>query len=517
MSIRARTTTKDLGAYFTPNTLADILAAWVVQTGHEILLEPSIGSGALLRAVLEYAHQRFQAAANLHLIGCDIDSRAIAGVRSWLAPGHTLLSGNFLDIDPKKIGPVQGIISNPPFTRNHALPKPVRDTLRQRLSIKGAAGLWVAFLLHSMHFLARGGRMAAVVPGAAIFSDYGRDALTRICQHFEHVELRQIVDMPRWSSPAEERGAIILARGYGEGQCSLPAATRWLSSEDRPSATYESSPACFRQALLSAKRLGELATFSIGAVTGANKVFLMSESERLAAGIDIEDLTLIAARSRHAKGLQISSAELRQLANDGERTWLLTPRDIAKSRRSVRNRLAQISADKRRTTAWLNKRSPWWKVDTGSGCNAIFTYMNDLGPRIVVAEDVVRCTNTLHQMRFSPELTHDDRLTLSLSMISSFGQLAAERVGRSYGGGLLKFELVDARRFPILLRKSGPAEATFAKADSAIRAGALHRARRIADELLLPLIFGSSWEHAASEMMEEVSQMRAVRRLNAKS
>ena len=143
--------------------------------------------------------------------------------------------------------------------------------------------------------------------------------------------------------------------------------------------------------------------------------------------------------------------------------------------------------------------------------------MNDLGPRIVVAEDVVRCTNTLHQMRFSPELTHDDRLTLSLSMISSFGQLAAERVGRSYGGGLLKFELVDARRFPILLRKSGPAEATFAKADSAIRAGALHRARRIADELLLPLIFGSSWEHAASEMMEEVSQMRAVRRLNAKS
>lgn len=517
MSTLARTTTKDLGAYFTPNTIADILAAWVVQTGRETLLEPSIGNGALLRAALECADRRFQGTANLRLIGCDVDDDAVAGVRGWLASDHTLLSGNFLEIDPTKVGPVQGIISNPPFTRNHALPKAARDDLRQRMSIKGAAGLWVAFLFHSMHFLGQGGRMAAVVPAAAIFSDYGRQALTRICEQFEHVELRQIVDKPRWSSRAEERGAIILARGYGSGKCSLPTATRWFSSNDRLTASGETNPGSFRQALLSATRLGELATLSIGAVTGSNKVFLLSESDRLAAGIEIEDLTLVAARSRHAKGLRISAEELRRLANEGERTWLLTPRDVAKSRRAVRSRLAQIPADKRRTVVWLNKRSPWWKIDTGPGCDAIFTYMNDLGPRIVLAEDGVRCTNTLHQIRFSPELSYDERLIVTMSMISSFGQLAAERLGRAYGGGVLKFELSDARRFPILLRKGVSAASTFAIADRAIRSGAMHRARKIADKLLLPSIFGASWENAASEMIAEVSQMRAARRLNAKS
>ncbi|WP_454812140.1 N-6 DNA methylase [Labrys neptuniae] len=517
MSSLVRPTTKDLGAYYTPDTIADVLADWVVQTGQERLLEPSFGNGALLRAALASVEQKCIGSSNLRLIGCDLDNDAIARVREWLALDHLLLSGDFLDINPEEIEPVQGIIANPPFTRNHALPKPLRENLRQRFSIKGAAGLWVAFLLHSIRFLSPGGRIAAVVPGAAIFSTYGRETLTRICDQFEYVEIRQIVDRPLWSSHAEERGAIILARGYGTGSCPLPNVTRWSASGDRLADTFHAGPAPFRQALLSARRLGELATLSIGAVTGFNKIFLLSEDERLAANIEPDDLSLIVARSRHAKGLRISTDELRKLANEGEATWLLTPRDLERSRRGVRNRLAQVSKNRRRTTVWLNKRSPWWKVDVGSDCDAIFTYMNDRGPRIVIAAGNIRCTNTLHQIRFSPELSLDERLIAALSMISSFGQLAAERIGRSYGGGVLKFELTDARRFPILLRKGIRAEATFVNADRAIRLNDTNEARHIADSLLLPSIFGASWENAASEMMAEALEMRSARRGGGKS
>lgn len=512
MNSLVRPTTKDLGAYYTPNTIADVLADWVVQTGRETLLEPSIGDGALLRAALTCANKRFPATSTLRVIGCDVDPDAIAKVRSWLAPSHALLSGDFLDIDPKGIDSVQGIICNPPFTRNHAMAKQARDALRLRFSIKGAAGLWVAFLLHAVQFLGEGGRLAAVVPGAAIFSNYGREALNRLCERFEHVEIRKIVDKPLWSSRAEERGAILLARGYGAGPCSLPSATSWSASSGRTANSHGGNPAYFRQALLSATRLGDIATVAIGAVTGFNKVFLLSEANRLDADIGTEDLTLVAARSRHATGVRISSEELRELANAGERTWLLTPRDLAKSRKGVRNRLAQIPAAKRRKVVWLNKRSPWWKVDTGPGCDALFTYMNDLGPRIVIAEGDIRCTNTLHQIRFSSELGHDERLIVALSMISSFGQLAAEHVGRSYGGGVLKFELADARRFPILLRKGARVRSVFAKADRAMRSGDVNDARLIADQLLLPLVFGASWENAATEMIAEASHMRSSRR-----
>jgi hypothetical protein len=280
---------------------------------------------------------------------------------------------------------------------------------------------------------------------------------------------------------------------------------------------YHTNPACFRHALADAVLLGEIATLSIGAVTGFNKAFLLSEAERTAAAIDASDLTPVAARARHVAGLQISNVELTSFATKGEKTLLLTPPDIAKTRPGVRGRLAKIPIDKRRDVVWLNKRSPWWKVDAGPGCDAIFTYMNDRGPRIVIAEDDVRCTNTLHQVRFLPNITKQDRMVAALSMISSFGQLAAERIGRAYGGGVLKFELTDARRFPILAGKRNGTAVAFKNADRAFRKGNFERARYIADALLLPAIFGTSWQNAAAEMMTEALEMRSARRTRVRA
>lgn len=512
MSSLVHPTIKHIGAYYTPETMADILADWVVQSGRETLLEPSIGDGALLRAANACADRKFGCAANLRLIGCDVDNFAIARVRRWLAPEHMLLSSDFFEIDPEYVAPVDGVICNPPFTRNHALPRARREELRRRFGIKGAAGLWVPFVMHALRFLAPGGRLAVVVPGAAIFSHYGRNALERVCKQFAHVEIRQTVDQPSWSSNAEERGAIVLARGYESGSSSLPEATRWTAAGDRMADIHLANPTCFQDALAVADPLGEIATLSIGAVTGFNKAFLLSDEERYAAGIDTRDLTLIASRARHVAGLRISNAELTAFAARGEKTWLLTPPDISKARAAVRGRLATIPIDKRRNAVWLNKRSPWWKVDIGPGCDAIFTYMNDRGPRLVLAAGRGHCTNTLHQVRFSPTTSTQDRMVASLSMISSFGQFAAERIGRAYGGGVLKFELTDARRFPILTGKRNGTVEAFDRADRAFRIGDVDDARAIADAHLMPAVFGPVWMIAAAEMMKEALAMRSVRR-----
>lgn len=515
MSSLVRPTIKDLGAYYTPETMADILADWVVQSGRETLLEPSIGDGALLRAAEASADRKFGCTANLRLIGFDVDNFAIERVRRWLAPEHMLLSRDFLEFDPEYVDPVDGVICNPPFTRNHALQRARREELRRRFGIKGAAGLWVPFVLHALRFLAPGGRLAVVVPGAAIFSHYGRDALERVCKEFAHVEIRQTVDRPSWSSNAEERGAIVLAYGYELGSSSLPEATRWSAAGDRMADIRSEKPTCFRDALAVAVPLGEIATLSIGSVTGFNKAFLLSDPERSAAGIDTRDLTPIASRARHVAGLRTSNNELTALAAKGEKTWLLTPPDISKARAAVRRRLATIPIGKRRNAVWLNKRSPWWKVDVGLGCDAIFTYMNDRGPRLVLAVDRVHCTNTLHQVRFMPTTSARDRMVASLSLISSFGQLAAERIGRAYGGGVLKFELTDARRLPILTAKRHRPNAAFEIADRAIRSGEFEHAREVADAFLLPAVFGPAWKLAAAEMMKEALKLRSARREGA--
>ena len=105
-----------------------------------------------------------------------------------------------------------------------------------------------------------------------------------------------------------------------------------------------------------------------------------------------------------------------------------------------------------------------------------------------------------------------DRMVASLSMISSFGQLAAERIGRAYGGGVLKFELTDARRLPILVVERHRTNAVFEIADRALRNGDFDRARAVADSFLLPAVFGPAWKLAAAEMMKEALKMRSARR-----
>jgi hypothetical protein len=96
-------------------------------------------------------------------------------------------------------------------------------------------------------------------------------------------------------------------------------------------------------------------------------------------------------------------------------------------------------------------------------------------------------------------------------MLTSFTQVEAERIGRIYGGGVLKFELKDARCLPLLLPAAPINSAVFTCVDAALRDGALELAMDLADEASLPHFFGSVWMRVQSEMREELGALRARR------
>ena len=118
--------------------------------------------------------------SSLRFLTCDLDPEAIAAVSQKLPAGSETRAIDFLQLEVGSTGRFQGIIANPPFTRNHALSATRRKVLRNRFNISGAAGLWVYFLVHALDFLAPGGRLAAIIPASALFNNYGRDVLTRL-------------------------------------------------------------------------------------------------------------------------------------------------------------------------------------------------------------------------------------------------------------------------------------------------------------------------------------------------
>lgn len=351
--------------------------------------------------------------------------------------------------------------------------------------------------------------MASIVPGAALFTKYGEELISRLCSEFEKVSVYEIEEKPEWIGGAEERGAIILAEGYLLGE-TLGGVERGIWSSDGKvleSFTPSDSPA-FSELASEATPLGEIASLSIGAVTGRNRIFLLTEEERRQARISVQDVRPIISRARHIEGTYLSRKDLLRLAEAGQKTWLLSPRSL---RGAVAERLSLISDEERQSVSWLNKRTPWWRVDPGPDCDAVFTYMNHEGPRLALTGAGIICTNTLHRVVFKPKVRRWQKIAAVVTFASSFGELAAEMTGRIYGGGVLKFELIEARRCPVLPVALDAPEAVLRRLDLAVRQGASDAVRHIADEALLRPLLGRSWKKAAEEMSYNVQCRRAAR------
>jgi adenine-specific DNA-methyltransferase len=501
---------RQLGAYYTPDKIASAIASWAIRAGNEKILEPSAGGGALLNA----AYEKVRAISPLstwHATAFDIDSNAIKQLRKLMIDGLTVHHADFLSVHPTFHDQVDLVLANPPFTRNHEILPIDRQKYRERFGIKGAVGLWVYFILHSLAFLKRGGRIASIVPRSALFTHHGKELLEQLSLNFLHVGVYELASKPNWSNYAEESGAVILAEGY---QCGGASTFERGILEDNGTTKpiYENNSTSFNRILEKSVMLGDFASLSIGAVTGRNSVFLLNKEEKAAAGISDIDVRPVVSRRRQINGITLTTKDLARMAEEGQKTWLLSPHELTKS---IQEYLKIVPENDRKTTVWFKKRSPWWKVQLASSYDAVFTYMNDLGPRLVRLDPNIVCTNTLHRVQFKPIASKCDRLAALLSPISTFGQLAAEKIGRAYSGGVLKFELSEAKKLPIV-KCSAFNEELVSRVDEMLRRQEISRATAAVDEAFMAELFGNSWRDAQIELDAELAALRQARRKNIK-
>lgn len=495
---------RQLGSYYTPDLTASALARWAIRTGHESFLEPSAGGGALLIAALSRANElaRYPAA---RATAFDIDPEAIEKLHALDIDQLTVYKADFLE--HPFFEKFDLVLANPPFNRNHSLTPQRRSSLRDRMGVSGAIGLWGYFLLHSLNFLKSGGRLASIVPRSILFTRHGEKYLKNLCGQFSEVGVFELSARPSWSNFADEAGAVILAEGFGGRPCNQ---YRTGTLNEDGVIAEKSTPQCqlYDRAIGVSVMLGTLANLSIGVVTGRNKVFLLSENERKDAGLSLTHVRPVISRSRQLSGLFLSTEDLHDLAVNGHKTWLLAPK---KFYAAVSRYLAVVPAEDIEAVVWFRKRKPWWKVQISENIDAVFTYMNDLGPRIVAVSPGVVCTNTLHRVTFFNSTAEAQRRGVFLTAISTFGQLAAERVGRSYGGGVLKFELAEARRLPVI-SSANFSESLLLEVDRLLKAGCIDDARKAVDEAFMPEIFGVSWKAVTQKFADDLLNLRYRRR-----
>lgn len=511
-------TQRELGAYYTPSILAALLAKWAIRSRSEHILEPGFGGCGFLQAAVDRLAELGSSSPKNQLYGCDIDPQAFA----YLAEKLGVLSierryilSDFVAVSPQDFSTqaFDVVIGNPPYVSLHNMSvsqKASVQTWKEKTGIKinGRASLWAYFVLHAMSFLKPGGRMAWVLPGSFLEADYATSLREDIAASFGEVIAIQLTERMFLSVGAEERTVVLLCSGFGgsskgiqishctsadqlesaiatNSQCNLsldkPIPLQQLQAPVGETSIYDTL-----SATPDAVNLSELCKVLIGTVTGANRFFIMSPSRAKHLHLGERNLKPILSKFAHIQGAQINEVDIEDWQSQ-DKPYLLFHLPDKRMSRAATTYVATYPVNERLQNSTFRRRRDWLRADDGRIPDAFFSYMMHDGPRMVLNDAAINATNSIHRIFFHPTVTPQIRKLVVVSLCSSFSQLSAEHVGRSYGSGVLKVEPSEANRIRLLLPKEKSIEqidSAFSQIDACFRQGNPEGAQQVADTFI---------------------------------
>lgn len=495
-------TRKRRGAYYTSSAVAEFLVRAVVRSPTMRVLEPCFGDGVFIDASEAAAREL---GGRLEVVGVDIDPQAVERVRA-ARPGRALYCRDFLTVERGELGWFDAVVGNPPFVRYHRYRGRDRDLglLRCRqagVRVSALTSAWLPFLVHATVHLRPGGRMAVVAPYELTYARYAKPFIRYLCANFARVRIFEYHD-PLFPD-LNESTVLLLADGWGsssrcielvrahsiedtppEAAWSLPGHVirleEWTEAHDR-TLRYGmpgDARALFGRVWETATPLGELASLTIGYVTGANDWFHLTPHEVGGLGL-VADVapTVVKAGVLRSMGLTVRAADL-DGAGAGARTRVFAPREPLSAAAACRVAHGESLGVHMRYKCRV--RRPWWRVPGLSPHDFAVPVLSHGAPRIVALQGVLAANSLLvGDMRADV-----DPCLLAAASLTTFAALSAEVTGHRLGGGALKLEPFEARRWRIALGPP-PVAGEMASLDRLIRAGDWGGARALADELFL--------------------------------
>lgn len=488
MSPHTQNIRKQLGAYYTPIDLSQVLSDWAIRSTTDKVLEPSFGGCGFLEACVESFKKVGNDTPENYLYGADIDVRAFDFLSDKLGSLIDVQRGNFkrkdfLKIKPKSFGKelFEVIIGNPPYVSLHNMDEKQRKSCFDILEGSSFAGktigrnasLWAYFLIHTMDFIAEDGRVAWVLPSSLLHANYAQAVLDMHKKHFREIKVIKLYERFFQESGADEVSVILIADGFTRKERSTPTPISYNVSEDivgLEQAMYSQGTVIdndnYKYHLLGDEVLqqyehlsdskicssfGDVAKVLIGMVTGDNKTFIVNQQTKDKLNLEDKDLKPVISKFSQLTGFTHDMRKHKKLTEKNQRCLLVNPTNLDERHTPVRSYLATVPKLARKTNKTFPKRPNWFSPDDKLYPDAFLSYMIHKGPRLVINSAGVNCTNSIHRVFFTEKLSFKQKRAIAISLYSSFSQLSAELEGRSYGSGVLKLEPTPAKKIQFLL------------------------------------------------------------------
>ena len=475
------------GQVFTPGPAVESMIGWAARTVRPArVVDPGAGSARFLAA----AGRRWPCT---RLIGGETDPLAAMIGRATLAAAGMAgrASIRLSDYRSLRLLPVPGptlFLGNPPYVRHHHLETRWKDWLRsaaagQGLAASGLAGLHVHFflatafhavpgdagvlvtrprwpdvnygaLVRSLLLGPLGGRAIPLLdPGVPVFADA---AATAAITCFlpgsppDAIRLRRVSrleDLGGLSGGAAVPATALRAASRWTSLVTEPAARRWGRGE-RGGPGARGGPGGLPAGHV---ELGELCRVHRGQVTGANKIWVTASNPAGLPGRFLFPAVTRASELFLAQDTLASTSRLRCVIDLPADLGELGAAELA----LVTRFLAEAEAAGAAGSYIASHRKPWWRVRLRAPAPILATYMARRPPAFVRNLAGARHVNTAHGPYPVQPLP-----PLALDGLAAFLRESVTRCqGRTYAGGLTKFEPGEMERLPVPLPGALPAYA----------------------------------------------------------
>ena len=473
----------------TPELLADTLIRAVGVADADSWLDPSAGSGQLVRAALRAG------VPSKSILAIDLQTQLPSLERLGV---KSLLGTDFLHWAQQTGRRFDRVVANPPFVRlsqlEEALLRPALETRLNGINITAIANYWVAFLIAGMRLLKPDGSLAYVLPAAWEYADYASSVRSLCAESFQELDVHRVAT-PMFDGISD--GCVLLVgRGFGRRphrepqvirHTSLPVLNRAVCTNEFPAAIgrmREHDPSLPEGQI----HFGKIARIGIGAVTGDARFFLFNEARRRHLRLPRSAVRPVLSKARHLISSEIDDDTWARLLATGNRVWLFDPSESDLSHPAVQTYLTLTAEDGgcRRDAAKVRLRYPWYRVHIPDRFDGFVTGMSQSMPWVALNRmPNLTASNTLYGVRFPRIKSIEEQAAWCLSILSSTTVKSRAELAREYPQGLLKLEPSDIARLAVRrpITTTGTRE-LYRKATELIRTGQPRAAQALADDWL---------------------------------
>ncbi|MCA4761616.1 Eco57I restriction-modification methylase domain-containing protein [Mycobacterium avium] len=448
-------TDKVRGGYYTPEPIAEFLAAWVSGAGSK-LLEPSCGDGRILRKLSTISDQAS---------GVELVKEEATKARKY-AP---VVNKSLFDwLTRRQRERWDGVAGNPPYIRFGNWPPDQREPALELMREEGLkptklTNAWVPCVVASTVAARDGGRVGLVLPAELLQVSYAAQLRDYLISHYRRITLitfeRLIFDGVtqevvlflgvKGNGPAEIRTVHLKdAQSLGTAKLDGPAAPTLVHDHEKWT-KYFLRPRQI-QLLRRLKKspelttVGRLATVEVGIVTGRNSFFTFTDADVDALNLKKHCVPLV-SRSAQLSGLVYDMTCRDNDLGSNHRTWILNA-SVDSTDPALMKHIRSGEAAEVHLGYKCSLRTPWWRTPS-MWCPEIFMLRQIYAaPRMTVNSVNATSTDTVHRVRLNAGV---DPVALSTAFHNSATFAFSEILGRSYGGGLLELEPREAELLPV--------------------------------------------------------------------